>query len=285
MNYRKNTRIKASIFIFPLRKKSKDYTISFKAKRMNKLGNFLWKLFSITMVLSWNAKGVAVAADEDTNWGVYSHGSKGKTMTICPAGEYVYSCGSYKVGYNWLRSITLTAPNSTERTINNYDIGDDTYAKMTQLHAFFNRAETIKYKDISDPDKIQTISSSDNIVMADKEFILGLVCNPLNNTKITCVACPDGGTVEETNVKVGKDAAYEETDLLLIRNSWNFHTIADCYVTEFTDASGSFVYASPTVSTNNEKGEACYYVNTNSNDKKLLTGDILYGFVFTGQQD
>ena len=250
---------------------------------MNKLGNFLWKLFSITMVLSWDARGVAMADDEtttkstDTRWGIYSHSKKGHTKTICPAGQYVYSCGSYKVGYNWLKNITLTAPNGWVKSTKNYYIGDSTYDRMEQLHAFFNKNQTIKQTTDTGYTSVDTSSSE---VEDDREFILGLVCNPLTeNISITCAACPDGGTVERSSVDVGNDTSYEETDLMLIRGTWNFHTIADCYVSEFEDASGSFVYVSPNVSATDAKAEACYYVNTKSSATNFLAGDNLYGFI------
>lgn len=253
---------------------------------MNKLNNFLLKLFAITVALTCNMGGVAFAEEgsenpTDKNWGLYSKGNTGTEQIFCQTGQYVYSCGAYNVGYNWLNSVTLTTPNGTIRETSDYNIGEDAFDKMEQMRAFFNKDRVVKYK--SSSGTVNTTNSSEEKVQLDRDFILGLVCNPLDPTvTIRCAPCPDGGTVKASSVKVGNDINQSETSLLLIHDSWNFHTIADCYVTEFEDAFGSFIYTSPVVADTDVSGEECYYTNTSAAATKFIAGDDISSAVFGG---
>ena len=245
---------------------------------MKKSNNFLCKIPSIIMLLSCNAVGAVaegpIPAAE--RYGVYSSNTIGTEKTICPSGQYVYSCGAYKVGYNWLKSVTLTSSDGTEKTTNDYYIGDTTYEKIEQMRAFFNNApRRIKYKKPDAPAAVTTTNTNSE-VLSDRNFLLGLICNPLDTSlTITCAPCPNGGTVASTTVKLGNDISKNEDNLLLISGSWNFHTIADCYVTEFEDATGSFVYIPYAADSGTATGEQCYYTNTSASAEKFVAGDYI----------
>lgn len=206
-------------------------------------------------------------------WGIYSEGKDyGKTHILCPKGQYVYSCGKYIIGYNWLTSVTLTDLKGVKHTIDNYNVGNNTLEKMNQMRGFFGN-QMINYErgcvTDSDSGTYSCEQKGNKDASEDRDLILGLACNPfISGEDVKCAVCPDGGTVEKSSVQIDN---YNPSSLLLIRNSWNFHTIADCYVSEFEDNSGSFIYVPEASDLSTKQGTQCYY----SKSTASVAGDYI----------
>ena len=236
---------------------------------MNKIGNFLWKLFSVIMVFNWNISGDSYADSGGTptmiarKYWTGTSTEEGDKMTLCPKGQYVYKCNNLAVGYNWLQEydfkykttpIGATSPVYKTYTTHNYLIGKDAYEISEQMRSFFSgRGQINQRKD-------------------SEATILGYLCNPADGAIITCAPCPDGGTVGESYVITNDYDDEDGVRNLLFRDSWNFHTLADCYMNEFEDATGSYLFVPAESDFKSVKsGSECYYVK----DFEGMTGDFV----------
>ena len=243
---------------------------------MNKISNFLWKLFSAVMVFGYNVNNAPAESVFDDLY--YPGTSYNKQLadktTLCPQGWYVYECNNLVVGYNWLKNYNFTYKKGNYYPMQNYLIGDNEYEITEQMRAFFSGSGQIKYPSDLDPD-----NDPDKVVKRDRDVLLGLLCNPLKNI-VRCRSCPPGGTVGESYVlsteyedEYANSSAAKKT--LLIRDSWNFHTIADCYMNEFEDSSGSYVFVPTGTDLNTvTSGADCYYSNIHS-DKYEMAGNLV----------
>lgn len=195
------------------------------------------------------------------------------TKSVCPAGTYVYRCGNYTVGFNWLKSArfptTSDSNSDSYQYTKNYYVGEDVLDLFEQMRTFFghNGDTAILYYE---PDGTELKSKSDYYI--DRNIILNNVCSLSN---VTCVACPneDMATVPATTVKVnGNDEPI----------SWNFYTFADCYMTNFEDSTGHYFYLPDDIDddvSSLSTGEKCYYTNTNSAALSALHGDAIGNFI------
>lgn len=194
------------------------------------------------------------------------------TSLVCPNGQYVQKCGNYRVGFNWLKSAqlpTTTSYNSASRTAytttKNYYISNDTLDLFEQMRTFFghNGSIAIVYDNNGSP---ATTSSYD----AERKLILDNLCS----TTWTCAACPNGAMVPESTVDL------DSTGKAV---SWDFFTIADCYMTEFEDSTGFYFYVPDTVGDDFSNLTApvvnCYYTNTNPEAFDILNGDAIGRFI------
>ena len=216
--------------------------------------------------------------------------TKFTTKTLCDSGEYVSKCRGYRVGFNWMKSakIPIISQDANEGTgeeasialveTKNYYIGDTTLDLFKQMQTFFGHRNdhiyTISY--IQDETTGQTGIASLDQLEEDRELILNSICHP-KTSSWTCTKCPNGGTVPESTVDLDADNA-------AVRGSWNFYTIADCYINEFEDSTGSYFYVPENI--NNDaavaavtEGTECYYTNTNPNALDALNGDKIGTFV------
>ena len=306
---------------------------------MDKISNFLWKLFSVVMVFCYNAGDKSYAAtrigigtdfgtgiadslkefretqqivdsgkefkpekdpsitdiSENTNSTqlteddvynaladlmgdkaavdatVYSSTTStagSRRVELCPAGYYVSKCGNFSVGYNWLKSAYVNASQT-----HNYATSTDPATRFDHMRRFFRGQFLPAYTD-------ETKTSTNQIKsQEDRDAILGAVCNPNNvkkdsNFSYSCAPCPEAGTVGPSYVHTDYSASS-----LLIPNSWKFHSIADCYVSEFEDATGSFIYVPLNLATEtvSDIGKSCYYGDSVSiNDfKKHFMGSSI----------
>ncbi len=208
----------------------------------------------------------------DTTYSNYSNSTSGTKQQICPENQYVYGCGNYRIGFNWLKSATLTDPNPNAQpsthTTKNYYISDDPMVLFKQMRNFFHGdAPSIKYNNNGN-----LADAPLNDYRKDREVILQNLCNPLTSaTAITCATCPNGAKVHATTVQIN------DQDKKVVQNSWDFYTIADCYMDEFKDSTGTYVYVDD-INNNNTRYE-CYYTNTNPNAITILNGDSTSDFV------
>lgn len=192
------------------------------------------------------------------------------SFTLCPSGQYVSKCGNYRVGFNWLKKATFPQPNASgdnhgSTSTNNYYVSEQADL-FEQMRIFFSGVnESILAKD--ETETISNIAPEDYI--ADRELILNYLCNPVNST-VTCTACPNGGNVDKSSVKLFGD------DNQIVSGSWKFHTFADCHMQDFEDSTGSFSYYYADTGTDAEKAK-CYYTNTDSIN--TLSGDAIGDFI------
>ena len=229
---------------------------------MNKLSDILWKFFASIIVFSGRSLPDANAEEFAQN------------HTLCRAGYYVSKCGEHNVGINWLKgypaSETAVMVNAaTEQSTHVANGGAATRAaRLNSLisgirnspnyydYAEINNLKNLRYF-FSDAghDIIYTTSSGTRQVAqydAYKDIrnnLLTATCNPVQ-VQIVCSQCPGIATVPASTVRITYDSG------LLISNSWNFHTIADCYMQEFKDSTGIYEYVDNYQDRNTQN---CYY--------------------------
>ena len=205
-----------------------------------------------------------------------------QTKTICEKGYYVAQCGRYHVGFNWLKNAKFPKTDDSGTVVyetNNYYVYDDVIDLFTQMRDFFDNSAnpptsiiyTASYNIPVDPDNPTYINPED-----DRELILNSLCHPALVQPV-CKKCPDGGTTQ--------DASTVTLDYngLSVRGSWHIHTIADCYMDEFEDSTGTYVYLPPVnnIDPATAQAEKCYYTNTNQNALNALNGDEIADYVPT----
>jgi len=230
---------------------------------MNKFGNILWKIFTSLVVFSCRTPN-------DANADEYA-----QTHTLCRAGYYVSKCGDYNVGTNWLKgypesenAVAISAAMEASATvvtsragIRNSLISGIVNSPNYYDYSGINNLKNLRYFFSNNGDDIiyTTASGTRQIVQYDtyksmRNNLLVATCNPVD-VQITCSQCPGIGTVPASTVDITYDSG------LLVSGSWNFHTIADCYMQEFSDSTGIYEYVD-----NNNNTQNCYYANDVSGD-------------------
>jgi len=192
----------------------------------------------------------------------------GTKKQICPENQFVYKCGNYRVGFDWLKSVKLPNPENMSQKVQtkNYYINDNALDLFNQMRNFFHDGD-VKYKD--DDGNIKTADVA--TYKEDRQVILQNLCNPLvENTGAICAKCPNDAKVKPSTVEVS------EEDGKIIKYSWDFYTIADCYMNEFKDSTGSYEYV--TNINDNDTKHDCYYTNTNPDAFNQLRGDSIANF-------
>ena len=207
---------------------------------MNKIGDFLYKLFGAVLVFF-----------------CYVYDNNANAKVICPDGKYVSRCGDYYVGTNWLKGYTVTktllsSDGSTESTYTlkttdyfDYSSNADEVNLANMRKLFEKNGEIIKkngdiiYTEYSDDANAQIMNSAKpDEYGKTRDDILEKYCNP-NNVYIECAACAGNGTVGKSEYDKG----------------WkSFKTIADCYMKEYTDTTGTYV----NISKDNQE-QNCYF--------------------------
>ena len=195
--------------------------------------------------------------------------SRYSTKTLCPAGQYVYKCGNYRVGFNWLRGVQSTSDDTDNSALStkNYYISNDQLTLLQQMRDFFAAKDgtSIRYCEND------SCNSNTSDYKDDRDAILNNVCNPFNsNTAVTCAYCPNSANVDASTVKI----TTENTTAKQTASDWEFHTFADCYTDTFTDSTGTYKYTQQ----NQTTAEKCFYANTNPEAFNTLQGDGISGF-------
>lgn len=202
------------------------------------------------------------------------------TKTLCPAGQYVYKCGSYRIGFEWLKGMNVpneyTEDNcSTNRgswdddtckiSTKNYYISDDQSELLQQMRDFFGgKEESVFFCEGTNCSAVATDYKT------DRDTILNNVCNPFDSgTAITCAYCPDSAKTDATIVTVNVSSK-------TVKNWVKFNTIADCYIDSFSDSTGTYKYV--TDGDISRKAQNCYYANDNTNAFNTLSGDSITNF-------
>lgn len=182
------------------------------------------------------------------------------TKKICNAGEYLASCNKKVIGTNWLKGL------KTPENYFSYGDSNDTL-NMTNLRKFFSGTETITYmqstncvgenytnceytpkqvgKDTYVPTRNEILTKfctdGDGKLFSDKSFYV-------------CSKCPSNATIAASTVMEDTYATGK-----IFADTWNIHTIADCYMNEFSDTSGTFIYVPETNFAGQTVGMPCYY--------------------------
>lgn len=210
---------------------------------------------------------------------------EGVTVNLCDEGQYLYKCGNYRVGFNWLKSANLPDPSNPimsvaddpdttriryKRTKHYYvaDTIDELYEQMRKFFKY-DATELLSYLDTNN--SIAQAAPADYI--ADREAILNNLCHP-STTTVTCAICPNGAKVKASSVEL-------DGDNLIIEGTWNISTFADCYMDEFEDSTGSYIYIPEGISFDNASdtdSAHCYYTNTNEEALDVLNGDAIGNF-------
>ena len=144
----------------------------------------------------------------------------------CDKGYYVESCSGYQIGTNWLKGFYQDAENHSDRSPNFYDYS--MVHNMDNLRAFFAGTETLDYTTHNNQHKYATPtggSITDPSYKQYRDFLLQTYCP--NKNAATCKKCPNGGKTEASYISA---------------NEWNIQIIADCYISKYTDSTGSYEY-------------------------------------------
>lgn len=236
---------------------------------MNKLGDVLWKIFTTFIVVSCNDMSEAGADD-------YA-----QRHTLCRAGYYVSKCGDHTVGTYWLKGYVKSAMTAASAT-SAQNQATTTTERAGTLRTVVNGTTTTSddYYDYSDSNNVENLrrffAGEDKLIFTtfagmrtavqaaqyldNRNGLLAATCDP-TQVQISCAKCPGVASVPASTVDITYDTA------ALVAGSWNFHTIADCYMQEFADSTGIFEY----VNDDNDP-QTCYYSPEMTGDA-LVTGN------------
>ena len=209
---------------------------------MKKTSVFLRKILCMMTVLSFHSVLVADGTS---------------VKTLCPQGYYLSRCGADVVlGTNWLKGLSITESNSTTVVGYNYysyDKPASDIIHMTNLRKFFAAKEPLTYYAGGEATEVPvgTYTSYRNTMLV--KFCTDAEGKPTN---IECEKCPGNATVTASTVEIDTDGKIKD-------GTWNIHTIADCYMDEFSDETGTYVYIPNNVNVDASANAANCYYSTN----------------------
>lgn len=215
---------------------------------MKKINNILWKLLSVLVAILTNTAGVF--ADDDAT---EDSSSKTGKFFFCGSDKknyYVKKCGNYDVGIDWLRTVTTIDGEIKSVFITNSDSFAD---NLSNFKRYINNAGTTN----------KTIFSNANVT-ADANEQLERLCSPYVNgiqNSFECAPCPNAGILDDK-----PSVTINYNDKSIVANTWKFYTIADCFLQEFSDNTGTFYYTDYSY----KNVQHCYY-NPNSSE---ITGTM-----------
>lgn len=191
--------------------------------------------------------------------GIAQGRSASVTQTVCPSGYYVSKCGSYEIGTNWLKGMNIISDSTTITTNDyySYDVPSANDINIANLRKFFAAIEPITYYEKAAGNNGTRVNPGDTTgYKTDRDTILKHFCinetGTLLNTE--CERCPNNADV------AGSTVTLVPTADAIVPISWNIHTIADCYMREFSDDTGTYVYIPENiVASDTEVSSNCYY--------------------------
>lgn len=244
---------------------------------MNKIGDILWKIFTSIVVFSCHTISNS-NADEYV-----------QTRTLCRAGYYVMKCGDHNVGTYWLKgfpqNISVPLIHDVETT---QEQQFDTRAGTLRTRVILNNPNSANYYDYAGANNLVNLrkffsDDGQQLIYTSKSGILSVAnpevyqdvrnnllneyCDP-TKSQISCAKCPGAGNISASTVDITYDSG------LLVSGTWNFHTIADCYMQEFSDSTGVFEYVD-----NENTTQSCYYANDVTGDS-LVTENTEYDSIY-----
>lgn len=229
---------------------------------MSIFNNFSYKLFGVITALFYVGLNCALAdpAVDVAPSGIENpSGNSVRTidldaifntpLKLCASGYYLSGCNQIQIGTNWLKGIK-----GTDGTPDYYSYGSSSSdtIHITNLRKFFAGIEPISYKPENNS---QTATVNPSVYSQYRNQILTAFCTDGDGKvkNIECKKCPNGSNILESTVAIGNSSGK------IVQSSWNVHTIADCYMDEFSDHTGTYVYAK----NNDQNGtqQKCYYSN------------------------
>ncbi|MBR5904734.1 MAG: hypothetical protein IKZ49_04365 [Alphaproteobacteria bacterium] len=203
---------------------------------MTKINNILWKLLGVIVAFLSNATGSSFA-DTDS--------IRTRRVSLCGKGDksnyYIKSCNGKDVGINWLRSATTSNGVKT----NVFSIDENNSLSV-------NTKNFRKYIAAANKDELVNIQET----TLDPRIQLKEICSPYQEgaqISIVCEACPNGGFIDaQEKASPSVELNYNDNS---VAGKWVFYTIADCYLQEYSDATGVYHY----IDTVNSGKEKCYY--------------------------
>lgn len=207
---------------------------------MNIFNVFLCKLFTVITVLF-----------------CYTNFVYAEQLQLCSEDEYLYRCGQFVVGTNWLKGIK---GKNTTPDYYSYGSSDSETTNIVNLRKFFAGLE-ISY--IPKDGTKTSVSPSD--YEEQKNKILNKICAKDGNlVDIECKKCPNNAKVSVSTVE------RKISDGKIDDGSWRIYTIADCYIDEFSDHTGTFVYVPIAAATSSANKTNCYYSNNFTGSELVL---------------
>ena len=160
--------------------------------------------------------------------------------TVCGSGYYVASCSNEEIGTNLLKGFKYTENDVAFNSPNYYDYSNQ--SNMDNLRNFFKGRGTLTYQDYRYNE--HTVTASEYTEYRRK--FLQKYCP--NKNSILCLKCPNGGKTGVSTI----DTSVSDPD-----SKWTLQVISDCYVSKFTDSTGSYEYIANT----SQSGDKvhCYY--------------------------
>ena len=227
---------------------------------MNKLGNFLWRLFSAIMIFSYH--DASFAGTTNCTKITVTGNTNPTTKTLCGKGYYLYSCNSIVLGTQWLRGTTTDESNCDVPDYYTYPSAEQDANKenMENLRLFFDKDNrtAFYYGPINalEPNPVEWEAQK-----KARNTLLSLFCTDDNGkpTEYECKPCPGIATVDSSTVDTD---GYNGP---VIWDTWNIHTIADCYMKEFSDQFGTYVYKE------NNAAQYCKYSTHVPGERPLST--------------
>lgn len=252
---------------------------------MKSFGNFLWKLFSVTMVFLCHIGSNAAIAEEQEPTKYVANDPKmtsnyftsssevnsgyTRTIQLCPSGQYLAGCGIANLGTNWLKGMTKPGGIKTPDYYS-YDTESSDTIHMENLGKFFAHTQPITYRARTSSSNTYTYSDITVQAATYKPHLYQILSNfctddqgYISDDVTHCEKCPNNAYVKRSTVK---EDTYDTGKILW--DSWDVHTIADCYMNEFSDENGTYVYVAENVQ-DSTTGVNCYYT-------KNTPGTLLY---------
>lgn len=192
-------------------------------------------------------------------------------IEVCPQGQYVVSCSGKQIGTNWLKGFYIDET-THERSPNYYDYAME--KNMDNLRYFFdaNQRNPISYKDHDgNPHEVSADDTQGETGFKTyRDILLGRLCP--NKESISCEKCPNGGKTDASTISESMDTH---------ATIWNLKVISDCYVSKYTDSTGSYEYIN---NTTNPETQTCFY-NTEKEGYAFVTDDELFNSVQHNQEE
>jgi len=227
-------------------------------------GKFLYKTLCLMLISGYFtglhpalAEGNANLFETDQKLNNYfSNSANAPTMTktLCPQGQYLARCGSsISLGTNLLKGMQKTTASGTVITTPDYysyETPVSDVVHIANLREFFEGKESFAY----------TKQDGSQVYVVPEEYkdyrnqIISHICTDDTGILIgiECKKCPGDSFVAASTVETDS-----ESNKILWR-TWNVHTIADCYMEEFSDNTGTYKYI-PSNIESTVSSMPCYY--------------------------
>ena len=189
---------------------------------MKKTHNIFWKIFSAIMV-AFTGTGTAVVAEETM------------VIPLCNENKYLSRCGDPNkntenvIGTKWLKGYYKESSGTYTDNFDYYD-SPSTY-RNENLRKFFGNCTGDNCKLKNKKSTLEDQWEDQGTIAANRNAMLTEYCDPNN---VYCEPCPHGGTVGASEVIVNK-TTHKPID-------WKIRTVADCAVSEYQDATGTYSY-------------------------------------------